>query len=560
MWSPFVTLQKPQGSDKANCLPNDVIHSGESIVREPGGAFCKGGARMRRIAKLSLLLAPLLLASGSGCATPSFLSSSNKPDARVARIDRLLNMAADYENKGRPEAAMSIYEHVLAQHPENTHARQRSELLAQNGVTPAAPSRNKINLRNRLAPASPETLMATRRPTSPATPEKATAPAALAKQEVSPTQTHATSSETPAQTPATRQAEVPTLAEVMKPFPQIEKDLSASPLPEEIRSTNTEWTVARKDNASSSQESLDIGSDWTIAKSPSAAPEVSRVEMASSSTQTVTPAVNADAWHTTDLTRHEKTEPAVQIVDDAWERTRLVTLCDGLPQELVPFVKQLESSDPLIRVQGLQKLSEQGEQARAATVAVHALLEDSEAAVAVKAASTLREIANDAWSSVRTLTKHLKHEDPQIVRLSAYLLGQMGPEAMDAVPALEEVRGSGDLLSSLHAAEALTHIAPADRKSFSALSSALSNDDQTIRWFAAVSMGTVSDQCERDAVVALTKALKDSEPQVRAAACLSLGGLGEHALTVISELEEAARSESSEVQVAAETALACLRG
>ncbi|HWL07369.1 MAG TPA: HEAT repeat domain-containing protein [Planctomicrobium sp.] len=606
---------------------------------------------------MSLLLAPLFLASASGCATSGLFAKSNNLDARAARVDRLLSIAVDYENNGRQDAAMSVYQHVLAQNPENTYARQRYDLLAQSGIAPSERSTKSPSVRrNQLAPPTPDVLIASRREAqnaagksvepakSPATNIESVAKNTAAQNRVAQnsavqnnvvqnsvtqngateisvieeTTSHATqvkaefvkaeparpvpaSSAPVAKTPAItdvaseswtpRQTENSTVAKSRRGLPEIELYLGktkasgfnqdsrvAEAAPSESLQTSKEWTTtsqARTESdvvvktetetsVSRSTESSVIASqqsaDWT--RSSDSTWEKSKA----SSERTVSfskPSEPVSSWNTTDLTRviaeDAKATDDVHARDDSWEPTRLITLCDGLPEELIPLVEKLESDDPLVRVQGLQGLAENREHARPAVVAVHSLLEDREPVVAVYAASTLREIANDAWSSVRTLTHYLKHEDPQIVRLSAYLLGQMGPEAMDAVPTLELVRESDNLLSSLHAAEALTHIAPADRNSFQTLSKALSNEDETVRWFAAVSMGTVSSQCEKDAVAALVKALKDSEPEVRAAACLSLGGLGEHAMVAISDLEDAAQSESSEVKVAAETALACLR-
>jgi HEAT repeat protein len=210
-------------------------------------------------------------------------------------------------------------------------------------------------------------------------------------------------------------------------------------------------------------------------------------------------------------------------------------------------------------VAALLELSEQGTSAKPASVAVYALLEDPDPMVAVYAAGALREINGDAWSSVKTLAAHLAHEDERIVRLAAYLLGQMGPEAMDAVPQLQQVRDSQHGVTSLHAAEALTHIAPDDGRSVQTLSAALHDQNREMRWFAAVSLGTVRGSAEAAAAQSLRDALRDSEAEVRAAACLSLGGLGVQARIALADLEHARQSDTPEVQMAAETALACLK-
>ncbi|WP_175517071.1 HEAT repeat domain-containing protein [Planctomicrobium piriforme] len=530
-----------------------------------------------------------------------------------------MSVAADYEANGRKDAAMSVYEHVLAQQPENAQAKQRRDLLAQQGVAPTGrPAKSEP--RNPLVPSEPQTLMASRKPGAAASPKadaatqiaerNAALVAELAKKKAGtkPVSQAAASQQATvaASTPATTAKPEASFASKTESSWAKSTSATASAPAAPASIAKTETPVAASEDSWSAASS----SDWkTAGKTPAtkaadleqdefrSADENTLVSAQSTSKELVahaeselpeirpgTPAVAApaampsteatlaekasteekvasvDPWQTTDLSRHDSLPKAEVAADEAWGPTRLVTLCDGLPADLVPLVEQLESGDPIVRVEGLQALGERGSDARAATVAVHALLEDSEPVVAVYAAGTLREIAGDAWSSVHTLSGFLKHEDEQIVRLSAYLLGQMGPEAMDAAPTLAQLRDNGSTMTSLHAAEALTHIAPADRKSFEKLNAALISTNSEVRWFAAVSLGTVAGECEPDAAAALRKALHDAEPQVRAAACLSLGGLGKHASIAISDLEEAARSDSSEVQVAAETALACLRG
>ncbi len=522
---------------------------------------------MRQFAKMTLLLAPLMVASASGCATSNYLTGSRKPESPASRIDRLVASAAEYERNGRPEAAMSIYEYVLTQQPENKYAQQRQELLAKRGIESNSRELKK-SLRNQIAPGTPDVLMATRRKAEEKTAEAT--PAQIAARTQQPERAIAAATPAAEKVPADI---IPADIDIISKPTQAEK-------PSTLASVDEDWVKAPATTpdakpATLASSSKDMNDDWATVISAANTKAESKAELAAASSEeendfkTVSatvaekPAVEKKVdWGTTDITRDQVLAVAAKPLplDESWTNTRLVALCDGLPEELIPLVERLESSVAIDRVLALQELGEHGQSARAATVAVHALLEDREPIVAVYAASTLRDIADDAWSSVQTLSKHLKSKDEQIVRLSAYLLGRMGPEAVEAVKELEAVRDAGNSLTNLHAAEALTHITPEDRESFTKLNDAMKSDDGSIRWFAAVSLGSVEGTCEQDAAKTLALALKDSEPQVRAAACLSLGGLGDHAQPAIAELENVAKSDAPEVQAAAETALACLRG
>jgi len=573
----------------------------------PGGLSIKG-AGMRRIAKLSLLLAPLAF-SVSGCATPSFLSKSEHPDPAQARVQRLMMMAAEYEQDGRNAAALSMYQHVLAQQPGNSYAAQRMELLASQGVTPAArelkptgpvqasqqqelmagaptPKSTREALASQMAQRNAKIasdlarksskqaapLMAEHAHPQPALEQPANTDSAKLASAESPVATPG-SVATPAQSPAVASAEKPAsmAAAPAKSGTTSQADLwhateAGSSAPKVALAEQDDFRaiddieLAANSKAAAPRMDLSKATDWAATSETTKQTAPAMRAASESSTPQAAADSSADAWQMTDLSRHAPQAAPQPVVDEAWGATRLVTLCEGLPADLVPLVEKLESQQAEERIEGLLGLSEQKTDARAATVAVHALLDDPEPVVAVYAAGTLRDIAGDAWSSVHSLTGFLKSDDPQIVRLAAYLLGQMGPEAMDSVKSLEALRHSDDTMTRLHAAEALSRITPDDRRSFDALNQALTESDREARWFAAISLGTISGSYEDEAAQALKTALKDSEPQVRAAACLSLGGLGEHATSAIADLEEAARSDSTEVQTAAETALACLRG
>lgn len=603
---------------------------------------------MRRIAKLSLLMAPLLMASVSGCATSSWMGGSASTDPREARINRLMSVAAEYESQGKHDSAMRVYEHVLAQQPEHNGAMQRRELLAQQGIKGGG------------RPLKSEPSTAARELYASASRSRSVVP--LGSQNNSAEDTVATihrKNAELAQLLASKKTSTHPLVVIpsdqnqfdngLEPTPVAERSLiaeSKASLTDMIQSvsgnvedsgwvptgTSNTWTLVSKDSAPaaaqadsedefkafiespSSQEAMVAAATpeapaspdgWTAtvpkadvepktvaavedgwmstatAKSTADSSPMdqspmdqtiatvdtsdanSPVELASTSTATS----SQDAWQTADLTREtpasEFPSSESTVTAQNWAATRhlnLVELCGELPAHVRPLVEKLENVDPVKRIEGLLELGELKSEAESAGVAVYALMEDTDPVVAIYAAGTLRQITGDSWSSVHTLISYLDHPEPGIAQLSAYLLGQMGPEAMEAVPALEKIRSTGDSLTALHAAEALTHIAPADSASVAKLTEALKSGDREVRWFAAVSLGSVTGACETQAAQALKDALQDGETEVQVAACLSLGGLGANAAIAIPELEKASQSNVEDVKSAAETALACLRG
>jgi len=543
---------------------------------------------MHRIAKLSLLLAPLMMASVvSGCATPGQVSQSAPADTQQARINRLMVVAAEYEKVGKQEAAMRLYQHVLAQQPDNQDAAAKRDLLAQQGINlggrPQKPNPIPRETSEALASASPK---ATRTVDSQdreaiaseirrknaelakllASQQAARQPAMVEDAASSDSKRDVTHLEEAVVNQNDLPAKV--LASSETDSSNQEWDLVKSSSNWSASSTDTSAEPAQKNSAmadwqvsSTSQKNAggvaanivetDEGTGWTTTSDSE-----QRLKLASASSTTKDNSDKTADWQTTDLTQKIVTVPVKK--NDGWHQSRMADLCETLPEDHTPLLAKLESPDPAIRVQGLQNLGNLKAEAKGASVAIYSLMDDAEPIVSVNAAGALHQITGDAWSSVHTLAKYVEHQDAGIAQLAAYLLGQIGPEAMDAVPALERVRNSGSTLTSLYAAEALTHITPADKASVSKLTEALAATNSEVRWFAAVSLGTITGECEEQAVAGLRQALQDQATDVRVAACLSLGGLGNRAQIAIPDLEKAARSDAPDVKSAAETALACL--
>jgi hypothetical protein len=248
----------------------------------------------------------------------------------------------------------------------------------------------------------------------------------------------------------------------------------------------------------------------------------------------------------------------VATEDSGWVPTSAERLCPELQPELEALVAQLSSTDDNTRIAALNDLGGHGPQAASAELAIRVLLEDQNPIVRAHAASALREVKNDAWDSINTLRLLIFHPQDEVSQMACYMLGRIGTEAMDAASELTTLRDAQRGLTSLHAAEALIRIAPHDTASVDMLMSATREGDQQERWFATVALGSAGEPQRETVVETLTAALQDVSAEVRAAAALSLGGLGEYAQKARPALEQIAFNDTPEVQDAAATALACL--
>ncbi|WP_437187279.1 HEAT repeat domain-containing protein [Planctomicrobium sp. SH668] len=516
--------------------------------------------------KYSLLVAPLLMISVSGCATPRMMGSTSAQEQRAARNNRLLSVAEEYEAQGNPEAAMRVYEHVLAQNPNFVEAEQRRDLLASQGVK-ASPKRGHEQTSPQNAAASQQLYASKSKVKSQS---QNTEPS-------SATEIHRKNAELLAMIAAQKSEKTPV---VVEPNGARDQNLVPTPVEQElqiaknnVRAKQIKDQLLRETEVVADQgwKTTTSSTGFTVAPTEEQQPVAVILDSNIDELKSNWNIVNVDSakspkiedsslWATTDHTRDFPSQPIEQVSANNWNQTRLAALCEDLPGSLVSVVNRLESSDSATRVIALTELSEMKEAAKPAAVAVYALMGDADPVVAVYAAGALRDITGDAWSSVHTLNRLLESDRPGVAQLASYMLGQMGPEAMDAVPVLTQIRDQSSGLSGLYAAEALTHITPDDERSITKLKEALHSTDRELRWFSAVSLGTIEGAGEVQAAEALKLALADSEEDVRVAACLSLGGLGKNAVLAIPELEKAAQSDRPEVQVAAQTALACLKG
>jgi len=498
---------------------------------------------------LLILIAPLLIC---GCSTTSALF--DRSNASAERMTRFAEMAQHYEQIGNTQAAMRIYEHMLIQQPDHPLAKDRHSLLAQRESTAQMYAQNAL----RTGPGS-----------------------ALNDQDgsdsVLPTPA--------AKLPATKLAAVSDrnlaqelqLAEKMRPVGTTvtAESLFVAPSGEAPTGETQASSPLLPTRVASFKTELPSRTASTVEVSPVAVAHVQQNSIPHAQVQNETPdsafrkplhaAVDVrDDWKPTSSRSVKTSEIPLQesgIVNvraSSQPVLALVGLCEDLPAELQTIVARMESPRAEERIASLVELSRMASSGKPASVAVYALLEDRNELVRVYAAGTLRDISNDSWSSVQTLSRSLNSQNDEVVCLAAYMLGQMNSEAMDALDALTMVREKRQGICSLYAAEAVSKIAPGDPRSIDFLISKLENGDRQTRWMSVLMLGNVNVESERKAAGALRKAILDSDSEISSMACLSLAGLGDYGRLAAVELRQTACSDNLDVKVSAEIALFCL--
>jgi len=130
--------------------------------------------------------------------------------------------------------------------------------------------------------------------------------------------------------------------------------------------------------------------------------------------------------------------------------------------------------------------------------------------------------AEDRSGDVRGLQITLKSEKAAERAASARILGEIGPAAKDAAPALAEALKDADREVRQNAAQALGYIGPGARSAAPALVAALQDKEWPVRRSAAFSLGKLGSL---DAEEPLKAVRKDQVESVRNAAKQALKDL-----------------------------------
>src|SRR5262249_24008942 len=151
----------------------------------------------------------------------------------------------------------------------------------------------------------------------------------------------------------------------------------------------------------------------------------------------------------------------------------------------------------------------------------------------------------------------LKDEQPSLRAAGALGLGMIGPDAKDAVPALDKVLGDADSLVRVSAAQALGQILKDEAKGIApVLVRGVSDTPKAVRVRAAAAIGILGIT-EPEAIDALATALEDrgADGDVRLQVVFTLGKLGPPAKKTGGQLLAALHDGEVRVRLAAAQAL-----
>jgi HEAT repeat protein len=215
---------------------------------------------------------------------------------------------------------------------------------------------------------------------------------------------------------------------------------------------------------------------------------------------------------------------------------------------VVPLVGMLRDPAARPRQQAAASLR------RIGTAAVPALVEalkDKRAATREAAAHALSLLGPDAKSAMEALAEATrdKHDGTRIQAIAA--LGGIGPEAKKAAPALLEALRVKHVETQGRAAAALLAIGAGTDEE---LAATMREITRKVRWATPPVLAQFGRK-PKDAVRPLILALKDDEPNQRAAAAVTLGNIGRDAKEAVPALKKALEDPDVRVRLSAAGAL-----
>ncbi len=173
-------------------------------------------------------------------------------------------------------------------------------------------------------------------------------------------------------------------------------------------------------------------------------------------------------------------------------------------------------------------------------------LKDRDRYVRMHAVAALGQMGPEARSAVPALTEALADRDESIRQWAAYALGQIGPAARAALPALREALGDANTFARLKAAEALWALAPQEEPAIETFVAALGDANWLAARESAYALGKLGKRA-RPAAAALGAALQGKSSEVRKAAAEALRKID--AASAVAALTAALRSEDKYVRM-----------
>jgi HEAT repeat protein len=188
----------------------------------------------------------------------------------------------------------------------------------------------------------------------------------------------------------------------------------------------------------------------------------------------------------------------------------------------VPALAQyLKSKDSYWRPLAALALARVGPGAKAAVPTLAGLLKDGGEDIGFRqlVASALAEVG---VASIPTFMELLEGKDERAQCAAVFALGQIGPQAGVAVPALARLAGDKQAAVRQAAARTLGKIGPGAKAAIPVLTALLKDKDVLVRWAAAVALGQIGPD-EKTSAPAAADALNDGNREVRDAAASALG-------------------------------------
>jgi len=233
----------------------------------------------------------------------------------------------------------------------------------------------------------------------------------------------------------------------------------------------------------------------------------------------------------------------------------------GLPARAAVSALRPGLRDPRqsVRWRTIEALGKIGGEAEATVPALVSALESPDAYVRAGAVCALRDLGPQARAALPALAAATHDESFGVRAVAVQALVSVGGGDTGSVTALTEaMRGSTDGDYRWKAARALGQIGPAAVAAAPALVQALSDDNGHVRREAAIALGKIGPAAAAVAAGPLARALEDSDPTIRTVAARALGRI--RAASAAPALARHLEDDDEAVRQAARSSLEAIRG
>ncbi|MBI3828088.1 MAG: HEAT repeat domain-containing protein [Planctomycetes bacterium] len=224
----------------------------------------------------------------------------------------------------------------------------------------------------------------------------------------------------------------------------------------------------------------------------------------------------------------------------------------GMPD----LIAALADGDEDVRSKAVQALGNLGPDASDAIPRLCELFKDRRNLVRIAVAGNLRKITSDHSVLLETYRSGLKDKVRGVRVESAKIMGELGPEAREAIPDLLKALDKNDYPEE--AAEALGNMGPDSAAAVPLLIRELKQGYLSVRRKAAVALGQIG-RAQKDCVPALIEALGDTDTFLQENAAQALAAFGVQAKAALPALESLGAVKNERVKKAAADALKAIR-